>query len=153
MFFVQYPLCVCWKIQYDVQGDVRYYDPGTGSQAYFQTVSRKNHLPYQSCHAMPLPCVQALSSSDSDSEGNADVEDVRAVFGRSRNKRKNTPASPAIDKTSMEHLRILPQKRCGGKCRLECLKQFQKSSELDKLVRFRQEWKERHKVDQDRVAI
>lgn len=44
------------------------------------------------------------------------------------------------------------QKRCGGKCKRSCLKQFQSKHAFEKLLEFRRKWADMHKLDADRLV-
>lgn len=49
-------------------------------------------------------------------------------------------------------LTTLLQKRCIGICRQGCLKKFSKRHIFDKLLAFRRQWSELHKLDADRLV-
>jgi len=43
-------------------------------------------------------------------------------------------------------------RRCGGKCRRQCLAKFRSHQLLEELMTFRRQWSEFHKLDADRLA-
>lgn len=108
---------------------------------------------------MPLPPVDELSASASDAESQAERDlGAHDLMGRRRRvrrrilKKKRVPCWRQKGDALTKTLSILVQKKCGGRCRLCCLSQFKDGDNFEKLVQFRENWSELHKLDQDRLV-
>lgn len=98
---------------------------------------------------LPGP-IRDLSESEEDSCDLApEPEELLKKKKRKRFKDGPTHKERLLD---VQGCKQLLQKRCGGKCKKACLKQFQSTHVFQKLMDFRQKWSELHKLDADRLV-
>lgn len=105
---------------------------------------------------MPLPAIDALSESSSNSSERRLAH--QDTFGRRpvrKRIRKDKGVLQALRKGEglRKALCSLLSKCCGGKCKLRCLAQFKQDEAFNELVKFREHWYELHKLDQDRLVF
>lgn len=88
-----------------------------------------------------------------DEEASGSEKDELKLVGGLARKRKRREGPTLKDRLrSREWCKQFVLKRCGGKCRKPCLKQFLGKQLFEELLQFRQHWSELHKLDADRLV-
>ena len=88
-----------------------------------------------------------------DEEASGSEKDELKLVGGLARKRKRREGPTLKDRLrSREWCKQFVLKRCGGKCRKPCLKQFSGKQLFEELLQFRQHWSELHKLDADRLV-
>ena len=104
-----------------------------------------------SCVGLPA-AVTELTDSDGDSDAVPSAE--FAMPKKKSKKRHRDDGSKPLKERLLDKRSCLDvvAKRCGGKCRRECLAKFRAHHLLEDLMTFRRQWSEFHKLDADRLA-
>lgn len=101
-----------------------------------------------------IPAVNELSSSSSEpveAAGSSGRGRGRGRGRSSKRRRQSTPkAQPAIDDAA--RVQSMLSKTCRSKGTSSCRDHFRTKNGVREVIKFREQWKGLHKVDQDEVA-